>query len=79
MLILQTCNGIPETIESLIKKYPALFACDENGCDIDPQDMLNIPEQVSDSGYRRIWFWACEQDSHDDDGSACVAVALWGE
>jgi hypothetical protein len=82
MFQLTTSTGRSETIESLIAGYPDLYAADESGFEIDPQDLMDDPETVADAGYgyretRRILFWKSEQDSENDPGQRSIAAAIW--
>jgi hypothetical protein len=84
MFTLTTSTGRRETIESLIAEYPDLYAADESGFAVDPQDMLDDPYTVADAGYgsretRRILFWESEQDSENDPGQRSIAAATWEE
>ena len=84
MFALTTSTGRRVTIESLIAEYPDLYAADESGFEIDPQQMLDDPETVADAGYgnretRRILFWESEQDSENDPGQRSIAAATGEE
>ena len=43
MFTLTTSTGRRETIGSLIARYPDLYAADESGFEVNPQDMLDDP------------------------------------
>ena len=84
MFNISTSTGRRETVESLITNYPDLYAADESGFEIDPQDMLDDPETVAGAGYgaretRRILFWASEEESDNDPGQRSIAEARWVE
>lgn len=84
MFEISTSTGRTETIESLIAAYPDLYAADESGFEVDPQEILTDPEAVADAGYggretRRILFWESEQDSENDPGQHSIASATWEE
>lgn len=84
MFTVTTSTGRRETIENLIADYPDLYAADESGFEVAPQDMIDDPEAVADAGYgsretRRILFWESEQDSENDPGQRSIAVATWEE
>lgn len=84
MWTITTSTGRNASIESLMDEYDDLYAADESGCEVDPQDMLDDPDKVADAGYcardtRRILFWATESDSENDPGEKSVAEARWEE
>ena len=84
MFQITTSTGRRDTIESLIAGYPDLYAADESGFEVAPQDMLDDAETVADAGYgdresRRILFWESEQDSDNDPGERSIAEARWEE
>jgi hypothetical protein len=84
MFEITTSTGRRETIESLIAAYPNLYAADESGFEVDPQDLLDDAETVADAGYgnreaRRILFWKSEEDSANDPGQRSIAEARWIE
>lgn len=84
MWTITTSTGRNASINSLMNEYENLFAADESGWEVDPQDMLYDPEKVADAGYgardtRRILFWATESDSENDPGEKSVAEARWEE
>lgn len=84
MFQITTSTGHLERVESLIANYPDLYAADESGFEIDPQDMLDDPETVADAGYgaretRRILFWESAKESENDPGQRSIAEARWIE
>lgn len=84
MWTITTSSGRNTSIESLMEDYDDLYAADESGFEVDPQDMLDDPEKVADAGYgsretRRILFWATEEESENDPVQRSVAEARWEE
>ena len=82
MFQITTSTGRRETIETLISRYPDLYAADESGFEVDPQEMIDNAETVADAGYgnresRRILFWESEEDSENDPGQKSIAEARW--
>ena len=82
MFQITTSTGRRETLETLIARYPDLYAADESGFEIDPQEMIDNAETVADAGYgdresRRILFWESEEDSENDPGQKSIAEARW--
>ena len=84
MFKITTSTDRDSTIEGLIAEYPLLYAADESGFEIDPEDIRDDPELVVDSGYgsrwsRRILFWANQEESVNDPGINSIAEARWEE
>jgi len=82
MFKITTSTGRRETIESLIAGYPDLYAADESGFEIDPQNLMDDPETVADAGYahretRRSLFCESARDSENDSGQRSIAAAIW--
>lgn len=84
MWAITTDTGRSTSIESLMDEYDDLYAADESGFEVDPQQMIDAPEMIADAGYagreyRRILFWANEAESDNDPGQNAVAEARWEE
>jgi hypothetical protein len=75
-------EGHAITLKWLMRQHGKLYAADEDGFEVDVEEMHREPERVADAGFgerssRHITFWASEADSKDRERK--VAEGVWKE